>query len=282
MGEQSAQEELTVENEQSPEEQEKNIDVSEPKEEEKKGSGPPEGSARWEEIYWKAKEGERAREELQELKEAFKAAGSHNKALEERISKMETKVVHSSVDSEIAELNREKKKALDDADFDRYDQIRDKIDDLKLAKMAEKFNKPSGDNGKKPEAQTQDIDDRIAAQVAEQKFYSDNPDLVDTAWKKQAILAIYDDMAKDSKFKTLSMQGRMSELAKRARKEFKVEAKSPTYQFVEPASGSPPPAKNANVVKLNAEERKIARNMFPDDPNAEKRYARQKAMIGRS
>ncbi len=109
-------------------------------------NGPMPGSERWNEVYWEAKEGKRAKDELvreradrAKDREAIDAAREHNKALVEAIDKFTTVVEGKDGDAElkgledkVVELKVAKKSAREKADFDRESQIDDEIVDLKI------------------------------------------------------------------------------------------------------------------------------------------------------
>ncbi len=117
--------------------------------------GPPEGSKRWKEIYWKAKEGERAiaerealRLELKHSRELIKEMSEHNKKLAEVLEDLSINNKRSAMDNEINkiedkinELRALRKSAREKADYETEDKIEEEIIDLKL-KLRELKNKP--------------------------------------------------------------------------------------------------------------------------------------------
>ena len=204
--------------------------------------GPPEGSKRWNEIYWAAKEGERARKEVDALKSQLdsdrammKEMSEHNKSLADVLEKIHGTMDKSSDESEItklegqiSELRASKKAAREKADFDSEDMIdeqlakaRFNLEKIKEAKA--KGKPPTEEKSKEKEAPPKsgeielndDDKEAISDWVSENKWYTTNPKL-----RKEAINTEL-NIRKDPDFEFATMKEILAEVKSRIEAKYK-------------------------------------------------------------
>jgi hypothetical protein len=253
----------------------------------KKQEDPPEGSPRWNEIYWKAKEGERAIEEAKELKQllATKEAGIEemrkwNKAIVESLDSVKGAISDTTKDDDIAkldvklsELKAAKREAREKADFDKESNIDDKIVDLKFEikemKAAPKVvvkPTPTAEEGIKPE------DEKIyKSWIHSTEWYRTDPKMRGAAIKMEK------EVWQDPDFEYADLPEILAEVKLRVEKEFDYKPKPHgnrrSQDGVEGAGGSG----RVTVVKLSTAEQDLARNLGVSNED----YAKQKSLINR-
>ena len=200
--------------------------------------GPPEGSKRWNEIYWAAKEGERARKEVDALKvqldsdrALMKEMGEHNKSLAEVLEKIHGTMDKSGVDSEVAklesnisDLRASKKAAREKADFDAEDIIDEQLAKARFNLEKIKEAKPKAEAPvKKPDEKivpppdtglSEEDKEAIGDWVAENKWYTTNPKL-----RKEAINTEL-DIRKDPDFEYATMKEILAEVKTRVESKY--------------------------------------------------------------
>ena len=113
---------------------------------------PPEGSPRWNEIYRKAKDGERALEKVKELENKIKDEKStieliqtHNQKLVDSIEKMSNITVASNedrinselitkLDTKLNTLRENRIQASKDMDYDKVDELTERSEERRVGK----------------------------------------------------------------------------------------------------------------------------------------------------
>lgn len=259
----------------------------------KESSGPPEGSPRWEEIYWKSKEFDRKKEEFEKKAEAEKLLIEHNKKLEEALEKLNSNVEKQTqtlqpkneqvdadklqldtLDKMIADKRKEKKVAAADSDFDRANDLQDEITDLLAQRTEVKTNLTVKETSK---TTVQDAEAR-RFEEAESRFIAEN------AWcnpqspeydpiKYGAAVQIHDDLAKQG---ILDHNKRFNMVREKIDQYFN----TPTAPMAaNPINSSAIPKKKD--VDLTDEEKRVAVRMFGNmEPNqAIAEYAKQKKLM---
>lgn len=233
---------------------------------------PPEGSKRWNDIYFKAKESER---KIEELNIVINDIRKHNSDLSEIVKIAVAKDDGKEDESKdiLKNLKAEKISAMKDLNWEKVTEIEDKIDDLKKQMI-------------KP-LPVQDIDSRVAAAAD----YSADVKLIqqfvsDVGWMNKNSKE-YDEVMADA---ARSMDKRLSENWKGTTAERLKEVKSRVekrfgvidnrkFPNVGESGGSEGKGDKTLIVELTLEEKRIAHNLFPDDPKGEEKYLAQKNII---
>lgn len=249
----------------------------------KQQEGPPEGSPRWNEIYKKAKDGERKTAELEkkiqdmenEHKKTFSELMNHNKRLMESIKETVPVKRNETPQQVLDKLREEKKKARADYDYDKALEIQDQIDDLIILVSQSKTEET------KAVAKQTLIEEEVTSAVSEfsnkNKWFleklpngKDNPDY--DYVKSGAATALERKLLP-------TWSGSYRSLLREVEKQ--IESKFSGTPVKVPAVGGDgtehPVA--TDRVELTAEQRDVARKMFEGDPDAEKRYAEQLKLI---
>jgi hypothetical protein len=205
---------------------------------EKKSEGPPVGSERWNEIYWKAKEGERAIEELKSLKsesaatkELIEAMKAHNAelvaTLRGDVEADQQKSEIEKVEKEISDLRGLKRQAVEKADFARVEEIDDslfdlklKIRDLKAAKTPKDGKRPTDgqpvDMIEKEDPELSEDDKQIYSKwIDENKWFTTNPRM------RSSAIAFEKEIWKDPDFSAATVEEVLIEVGNRVKEKFK-------------------------------------------------------------
>lgn len=252
----------------------------------KKIEDPPVGSPRWNEIYWEAKEGKRAREEVKELKEALatKDAGIEemrkwNKAIIESLDNVKGAISDNNKDNEIealdaklVELKAAKREAREKVDFDREVAIDDLIADVKLDIRDKKAKAEKIEKKELPLSEDKiDLKDeeQYVKWINETEWYRKNPKMRAAAIKEEK------EVWQDPDFEYAILPEILAEVKARVEKkyDYKVKSKSHNQDGVEGAGGSG----QVTTIKLSVVEQNLAQNLGVSNED----YAKQKALIQR-
>lgn len=240
---------------------------------------PPEGSKRWNDIYAKAKR-------YDEVKDDIEAMRQHNEELSDTLktaissqSENKEKKVVNDIQSRIAYLKAERKKAAAETDFGKMTEIGDEIDDLK--EMLALNNKNTAPDIDVKAAIKQADDEKII-----QRFIKDNtwfntksPEFDEIMYEAACAL----DTKLIPTFKG-TLEERLEHVKEKIEARLGIENKGngrgkiPSVQGVGGYKGKEGSAK----IELSDDERRVAHNLFPDDATAEKRYYDQKMIIQKS
>ncbi len=249
------------------------VNIEDDNKEDSKGNTPPEGSLRWNDIYYKAKEGERR---VKELETDLLNMRKHNEDLSEVLKVSIIKDDNSQPNDKdiLKELKLERSKAAKDLDWDKVYELDDKIDEVK--DNIKLVNTPKTDN----------VDQRIADTVTYNQEKQIISDFVSNhmPWMNK-LDPLYDEVMADAAAgldKRLipewrgSVSKRIEEVKNRIEKRFNFNTNKsmPNVQGV----GSNI-SKDDLKVDLTDNEKRIAHNLFPEDKEAEKKYYEQKILI---
>lgn len=243
---------------------------------------PPEGSKRWNDIYYKAKEGERRVKELESVIEDLRR---HNADLSEIAKTVVSNPTSPQGDpvadanESLRQLREERKQAAKDLDWDKVYDIEDKIEEVRNF-IHESKNTPHTDVDKQIE--------EAASYAADKKVIEDF--IVSTPWMSKSsdqydeIMASAATALDNQLVKTWkgSVKERLIEVKNRVEKRFGIVDGGSGGKHLPPVQGAgkgAPPSDKSNVIELSDTERRVARNLFPEDANAEKRYFEQKQII---
>ena len=235
---------------------------------------PAKGSERWEEIYHQNKESDR---KIDELNLVINDIRKHNSDLSEIVKAVVAKDDTKEDDNKnvLKELKIERVKAMKDLDWEKVADIEDKIDDVKKH-MEKPIVSP-----------IIDIDSKVAAAAD----YSADVKLIqqfvtDVGWMNKNSKE-YDEVMADaakSMDKRLSenwngtTSERLKEVKNRIEKRFNVIDGRKFPSVGESGSGEG----GREVVmstELSDDEKRVIRNLFPDDPKGEEKYLVQKKVI---
>jgi hypothetical protein len=257
--------------------------------------GPPEGSERWNTIYWKAKEGERAaaerdalREELKHSRDMMKEMGEHNKKLAEVLENLgegskrsEENAEVNKVESKIAELRAQRKTAREKADYEAEDRIEEEIADLRF-KVREMKSKPVNQDGKekgKEASSKKSSDDGVVLTDEDKTIYkewlTENSWIYENPRARSLAVKAENEIRKDPEFDMATEKEILEEV--RLRVEDKIK---PPSGDVDPFHSGGRSGGGAGVqkVKLSATEVDLAQG-FGIDP---KKVAEQKLLIAKA
>ena len=233
-----ADEDKDVEIEVKPDE--KDVKPTDTDDKDKGKGGPPVGSERWNEIYWKSKEGERAiserdllRTELASNKSLIQEMSKHNQMLTDAVNKIvgaaDDKAAASNVDkieSRISELRAEKRAAREKADYASEDRIDEELADLRF-KVREAKAKPV-DDGKKPpkgNGAPSDKDKGDELSDGEKAIYDtwidDNEWFIKSPKLRSAAINFEKEVRKDPDFEAATIDEILKEVKRKTEAKFK-------------------------------------------------------------
>ena len=245
------------------------------KEKEEHKNEPPAGSKRWNEIYYEAKEAKRRNEELQKDLEATRR---HNAEIMEVFKNSNSPDSLQNIKKELQDLRAQKRELIKNGDHEKVADIEDKIDDLREKMYA---NPSKKETIKEDEVRAIVKKEVISATV--NKVYDDfetntewfNPDSSEYD-QDMASMAIGLDRTLSESFEG-SPKERLQEVKKRVETRFGYKRKkdSPIVEGIGGGDGK----KTDIKVELTSDELHIARNLFPNDPEANKKYFAQKQLI---
>lgn len=249
--------------------------VEEPGKEEHKNE-PPVGSKRWNEIYYEAKESKRRNEELQKDLESMR---KHNNEMMEIFKTSNSSDSPQNIKKELQELRMQKRELIKNGDHEKAADIEDKIDDLREKMYATPQKKETI-----KEDDVREIVKREVISATENKVFDDfesntewfNPISADYD-EEMAATALGLDLKLSKTFEG-SAKERLQEVKKRVEARFGYKRKNRTSPPVEGVGGDGKGKDNIKV-ELTSEELHIARNLFPNDPDADKKYFAQKQLI---
>lgn len=246
------------------------------KEKENHKNEPPVGSKRWNEIYYEAKESKRRNEELQKDLEAMR---KHNNEIMEIFKTSNSPDSPQNINKELKDLKAQKKEFIKNGDHEKAADIEDKIDDLR-EKM---YVTPQ----KKEIIKEEDVREIVKREVVSatvNKVFDDfetttewfNPESSEYD-EEMAATALGLDLKLSKTFEG-SAKERLQEVKKRVEARFGYKRKNRGSPSVEGVGGDDKGKDNIKV-ELTSEELHIARNLFPNDPDANKKYFAQKQLI---
>lgn len=254
-----------------------NLQVDDKKVDDKKDDKkdePTKGSERWNDIYYKAKEGERR---VAELEKDLSSMRKHNEDLSEvlKVSIVKDEDKQPNIQDTLKQLKESRSKAAKDLEWDKVYELDDKIDDIK--DFIRTSNKPKPDN----------IDDKIADTVTYNQEKQIISDFVANhmPWMNK-LDANFDETMSDAAIGLDnrlipgwkgSVNERMREVKSRIEKRFNFNPSKGLPNVQDAGNGS----NNKEVVKIDLtdNEKRVAHKLFPEDKDAEKRYHQQKVLI---
>lgn len=260
---------------------------------------PPAGSPRWNEIYRANKENERKTKELEaklaEKDRDIEDLRRHNQAVAEALEELKTAkaegdkdVVEETYRTTLQALRDQRKAAIANDDKSTAADIQDKIDDLReertkwvvnREKEKEKEKEKTADAGAAP-----DVSAAVAEFVSSSPWYDENHEEYDELMASAA-KGLSSKLSADPAWANKSAKVFLAEVKKRVEARFgygkkdedkdkdKDEQRRPFEQNLGgvDTSGN----RGTKTVTLSPEERRVARLLNPDDPNAEIKYAEQ-------
>lgn len=271
---------------------------------------PKEGSPRWNEVYHDAKEGKRQVTALQDkltgLENRYGVLETHNKSMDDKFKTLTDEQASSSkLESEesfniqMSELRTKRDEAYDSNDPKAASRITDKISDLTMARTRQENAASVAASGLGNEEQNieEKINSAVRQKTAEDalnNFQASTPWFDTTSDKYDpamagAASAIDEQIGRDPNWNTRPMAIQYAEVKRRVETRFGVVSNNGNGN----GNGSGNPGRplmpnvggvgvggggegGTGVKQLTADERTVARGLFPGDPNAELKYAAQK------
>lgn len=237
---------------------------------------PPVGSKRWNEIYYEAKESKRRNEELQKDLEAMR---KHNNEMMEIFKNSNSPDSPQNINKELKDLKAQKKEFIKNGDHEKAADIEDKIDDLREKMYATPQKKETIKEDDVRKIVKMEVDFATANKPFDdfetntEWFNTESPEYD----QDMASMAIGLDKTLDGKFEG-SVKERLQEVRKRVEARFGYKRKNRTSPPVEGVGGGDDKKTDVKV-ELTSEELHIARNLFPNDPDANKKYFTQKQLM---
>lgn len=246
------------------------------KEKEEHKNEPPVGSKRWNEIYYEAKEAKRRNEELQKDLEAMR---KHNSEIMEIFKTSNAPDSPQNIKKELQDLRAQKRGFIKNGDHEKVADIEDKIEDIR-----EKMYETTLKRETIKEDEVRAIVKKEVLSVKADNVFDDFE--AKTEWFSPASAEYDEEMAatalgldlKLSKTFEGSDKERLQEVKKRVEARFGYKRKNRTSPTVERVGGEEK-GKEVIGVELTSDELHIARNLFPNDPDANKKYFAQKQLI---
>lgn len=250
------------------------LDESEIQTQAPRQEGPPVGSPRWNEIYFKAKDRDRLEEELKELR----PLKDEIQQLRESVSTMST----SSQEARMSNIKAEMKAAYAAGDFDRVTDLSAELAQIHIPRGVTTSVKPTA-----PITQTAPVNNNyqqppMDVQVAVAAFEINNPWLSTDAALSGAFQAIHANIARDPQFYGRPVTSHLNEALRRLQSQFpeRFRKQSPPGGTGGINSGAPAGTSKAKVV-LTPDEKAAARMLFAGEATqekAEERYLRGKLL----
>lgn len=249
-----------------------------------KKDAPPEGSKRWNEIYRKAKEGERQAAEmaksLEDTNTTLAELRTHNqemaKVLEElRTTKPSIPDVNSpdAIRHKITEIRKQKAAAVEEENYkqatklqDEIDELRDQLTERQLASVKMPDEKAIAGHA----AQQAEFQVAVATLASEAPWFDPASEKYD-AIMTGAAQAVDRQLANDPKWNTRALVEQYREVKRRVETRFGY-GKSRTSPLVGRVGDS---QVSSSGSLLTPEQLRVAKALFPDDPNAEVEYSKQ-------
>jgi len=217
-------------------------------------NGPPEGSQRWNEMYFKSKE-------LDRIKPAVSALQEENKTIKEKLASIEKQSSDSQVKAKLDSLHSQMDSAAKEDDMATYHKLQTQVNQTILETSTSKpvvpvapkaaATPPSGMNmdveffiRDNPWFE-QDFAMRGAAQVKDAEL------LADPAWSEKPELE------------------RLREVAKQVKARFNYDPKRPKGGAIEGGGDPPEAAGGKREVYLNADQKRVAAGLMPNRPKEE-------------
>jgi hypothetical protein len=253
---------------------------------------PPVGGKRWNEVYHEAKENERKLKEsearLAERDKDVELMRQHNIQIIEALKtapKSEVKTEEGKTPQQfLTELRSAKKEALKNIDYEKAFQIQDQIDDLLIAvKSAPEKKEDTRTVVKQTVAEEEAVravhnfwkKNEWAARVLPDGTKNPKYDFV----KAGAASELERSLLTDPAWQKRTYPELLEEVDKRITEHFAPKEPPPTTKL--PAVGGIGGAGSQQAAKasLTSEQRRVIANMFPDDPDGEKKYVEQLTII---
>lgn len=226
------------------------------KAEEKSANEPPPKNERWNQVYFRMKDAERR---LSEKEKDIDAIRSHNKKLEESLE--ELKVQKADKSAEVPPdpaIDPDGYKQWHEFQIKRKDREFDiRVNQIRLESMIETQRDLHDDYDEMAQVAERDIDR--------------NPELKDKIWKS----------ANPAREAYKYAKGKMEQFKKENKEE---EDRILNVQKASGTEGNTPPASTPKEPKLNDEEQRVVRRMWPELPfkDAAQKYINQKIAMGRA
>lgn len=204
-------------------------------------------------------------------------------ALKEAATEDNTKKTRKPAEETLANLRTQKKQALADVDYERAHEIQDQIDDLILA-----MSRPPAEEDIKKVAKKAGNEDRLEADV--DAFCARNEwflEILPDGKKNPKYDSIRAATAEGLEAKLLrTWKGSYGDLLKKVEEELKSRfdvVATPTPKPKVPAvqnAGGIQPGETPKII-LSADQKRVISQLFPDDPDGEKKYMEQLALTQR-
>lgn len=256
--------------------EEKEEEGKSPEEKEEHKNEPPVGSKRWNEIYYEAKEAKRRNDELQKDLESMR---KYNTEIMEVFKNSNSPDSPQNIKKELQDLRVQKRELIKNGDHEKAADIEDRIDDLR-----EKMYSASQNKETIKEKDVREIVKKEVVSATVNKVFDDfetntewfNPESSDYD-QDMVAMAIGLDRTLSESFEG-SPKERLQEVRRRVETRFGYKRKNRASPPVEGVGGGDD-KKTDIKTELTADELHIAKNLFPNDPDANKKYFAQKQLI---
>ncbi len=262
--------------------EEKEEEIKEPEDnttEKEHKNEPREGSKRWNEVYYEAKEAKRRNEQLEKDLDALR---KHNNEMMEVFKNNTSPDSPQNVNKELKELKAQKRELVKNQEWDKIADIEDKMDELR--------DKIYSNPHKKETIKEEDIEKIVEKKVLftnEKKALEDFQE--NTEWfnpespnydEYMAATAIGLDRKLQNTFEG-SLQERLREVKKKVEEKYGYKKRNKSSPPVE-GVGDEGKERGKDKIDLSPEELHVARSQFPGDPDAAKKYYEQKQLLAKN
>ena len=249
-----------------------------------KTDGPAEGTERWNEIYWKAKEGERKIEENETLKKQLEdnqnlvqEMRKHNEILAQSMEKVSDATVKiaergvvddksSIIETELKGLREKRKAALLNEDLDSVDDLTEEIFDLKI-QLKEVKNK-------KEEPKSQEKGDTFFDKTPYEEFINASPWFAEDPIMRASAIEVDSILMSDPKWSIKADAERLMEVKNRVESRFGYKPSNGKGGLVD--RGSSVSGGTGKTITMSKEEQAVAKGFGLTN----EQYAKQKALLG--